>query len=235
MNKTKIDWCDSTVNPVIGCKNGCPYCYARTLNNRFKFIPNWDEPMFFEKRLEQLYSKSPKSIFMDSMSDVGWWAENWGSQVFKAMENNPQHAYIFLTKGGKWPSGIHAIWTLRDIREKYMHQRNMFIGRSITKDRQFNGEWHYDFLSIEPILEPIDLESLHYNTHIKCVIIGAETGNRKGKIIPKKEWVTNIVKCCDKAKVKVFMKESLRQIMGDEFRQDKLPWYEYLESETRRN
>lgn len=25
MKKTKIDWCDCTVNPVIGCKNGCAY------------------------------------------------------------------------------------------------------------------------------------------------------------------------------------------------------------------
>ena len=28
MKKTKIDWCDCTINPVVGCKNGCKYCYA---------------------------------------------------------------------------------------------------------------------------------------------------------------------------------------------------------------
>lgn len=26
---TKIDWCDSTWNPVTGCLHGCEYCYAR--------------------------------------------------------------------------------------------------------------------------------------------------------------------------------------------------------------
>ena len=26
--KTKIDWCDSTWNPVTGCLHGCKYCYA---------------------------------------------------------------------------------------------------------------------------------------------------------------------------------------------------------------
>ena len=35
MNKTKIEWCDSTWNPVTGCYHGCPYCYARNMINRF--------------------------------------------------------------------------------------------------------------------------------------------------------------------------------------------------------
>lgn len=35
MNKTKIEWCDSTWNPVTGCYHGCPYCYARRMVERF--------------------------------------------------------------------------------------------------------------------------------------------------------------------------------------------------------
>lgn len=35
MNNTRIDWCDSTWNPVTGCKGGCDYCYARSVANRF--------------------------------------------------------------------------------------------------------------------------------------------------------------------------------------------------------
>ena len=30
--RTKIDWCDSTINPVRGCSRGCEYCYARKMN-----------------------------------------------------------------------------------------------------------------------------------------------------------------------------------------------------------
>ena len=33
--KTKIDWCDSTWNPVTGCLHDCPYCYARRIAERF--------------------------------------------------------------------------------------------------------------------------------------------------------------------------------------------------------
>lgn len=35
MKKTKIDWADSTWNPVTGCLHGCEYCYARGIANRF--------------------------------------------------------------------------------------------------------------------------------------------------------------------------------------------------------
>lgn len=32
--KTKIEWCDSTVNPVSGCSVGCGYCYAEKIAKR---------------------------------------------------------------------------------------------------------------------------------------------------------------------------------------------------------
>lgn len=35
MNKTKIEWCDSTWNPVTGCLHNCEYCYARKIAERF--------------------------------------------------------------------------------------------------------------------------------------------------------------------------------------------------------
>ena len=163
---------------------------------------------------------------MDSMSDVCWWDSEWAYPVFKAMEENPQHAYIFLTKKWKWPSALPELMTLRSIR----CLKNIFFCKSINYNNQYSAEEHYDFISIEPILEPIDLHMVIHSLYTRAVIIGAETGNRKGKVIPKKEWIMDIVKECDKAfKVKVFMKESLRELMGEDFRQDKLPWYEHVE------
>ncbi len=35
MDKTKIDWCQSTWNPISGCLHGCEYCYARNISERF--------------------------------------------------------------------------------------------------------------------------------------------------------------------------------------------------------
>lgn len=89
MKQTKIDWCDCTVNPVVGCERGCGYCYARKLNNRFGFIKDWSKPQFFPERLKQFDSKKPKSIFINSMSDIAYWETKWVIALFRAMIKNP--------------------------------------------------------------------------------------------------------------------------------------------------
>ena len=43
---------------------------------------------------------------------------------------------------------------------------------------------------------------------------------RKNKVIPKNEWIDNIVNICRERKVPVFMKESLRDLMGNDFIQE---------------
>jgi len=223
MKATKIDWCDCTLNPVVGCKNGCKYCYARKINDRFHFVDNWNVPQFFAERLKQLNSKKSKSIFMNSMSDLMHWKDEWFEKTFDAMLENKQHKYIFLTKS----LSLH-------IPEK---PNNVFLGCTIDTQARADRCWisMYDFLSIEPILESIILDEKKLyiqtdkgieNTCCKQIIIGAETGNRKDRVVPQKEWVENIVKQCDKSNIKVFMKSSLKEIMGNDFRQDKLIWEE---------
>lgn len=39
MNKSKIEWCDYTWNPVTGCLHGCEYCYAERIAERFGQFP----------------------------------------------------------------------------------------------------------------------------------------------------------------------------------------------------
>lgn len=222
MKKTKIDWCDCTVNPVVGCDNGCEYCYARKLNDRFHFVKRWTEPEFFPDKLEEFKSKTPKAVFINSMSDIGTWKDEWLDAVMGAIYKNQQHWYLALTKTGIKPL-MDKLWKYTKI---YGKAAPLFIGKTITTQAQAdvlfkNGDIS-DFLSIEPILEPIDMTESICTT--ATVIIGAETGNRKGKVIPQKSWVDDIVRLADKYGVKVFMKESLRAIMGDGFRQDALPW-----------
>lgn len=219
MKKTKIDWCDSTINCVYGCPNNCEYCYGNVMNKRFHFCKDWKVPEWKPEHLKEFYSKKPKSIFIDSMSDIGTWQQEWFNAVAKAINDNPQHRYIALTKR------LDRLQELLNRCNSGMVS-NLYIGTSVTTQAQADKytifDWfseRIDFFSIEPILEPIKLPFVP-----KTLIIGAETGNRKGKVIPQKEWITSLVKQADEHNCVVFMKKSLRKIMGDDFRQDKLPW-----------
>ena len=49
--KTKIDWCDSTWNPVTGCLHGCEYCYARRIAERFRARQIYDPECQCQRKL----------------------------------------------------------------------------------------------------------------------------------------------------------------------------------------
>ena len=50
---------------------------------------------------------------------------------------------------------------------------------------------------------------------VDWVIVGAETGQRKDKAIPKREWVESLLKDCREEGVPFFMKENLADIWGE--------------------
>lgn len=58
----------------------------------------------------------------------------------------------------------------------------------------------------------------------KWIIIGAETGNRKNKVLPEKEWIETICKAARLTRAAVFMKESLIPIVGEENMRREFPW-----------
>jgi len=231
VKSTKIEWCDATVNPVIGCTFECPFCYARKLNTRFSWVEDFSKPEFRPEQLKHLYSKKPKRIFMNSMSDIADWKEEWVREVEKAILDNPQHQYLFLTKRPEflYPTG------LIDNRNG-----NIWYGVSVTKKEEIRRTdllplGYNCFVSVEPLLAPLYTKNenyvfIHNCSNIKWIIIGAETGNRKGKVVPEKKWVDDIVN--DVAEYKsfmqklyfspedfekaIFMKESLLPVMGEE-------------------
>lgn len=275
-NKTKIDWCDATFNPVTGCLHGCEYCYARKIAERFGGVyyedelPNrWGEyecerlhadgdlheldyplknygnnkiapypfefdPTFYRYKLDEPKRwKKPRTIFVCSMADLfgDWVPDEWIAEVFQACEAAPQHRYMFLTKN---PARF------KQLRENGIKlPDDCWIGTSVTRDAeqadQYTGRTRYLsdnwdttakwFVSVEPIQERMSRNSIENLTAMHWVIIGAETGNRKGKVVPRKEWIDEIAEKCKCYRTPIFMKESLRDLMGDDFRQE-FPWEE---------
>lgn len=260
--KTKIDWCDSSWNPVTGCQHDCEYCYARSLANRYggfdhdedknpvgnQFVIGVQEldkpkhimrknglhkapyPWFFlptlhRYRLDQPSKWSePRTIFVCSMADLfgKWVPDEWIEAVINACLAAPQHRYLFLTKN---PARYMHLIANGIIPE---NQPNFWFGSTATIPEMefFWCDEVNTFLSIEPILAPFeDLTDEGVNPASKTdwIIVGAETGNRKNKVIPQKPWIDEIVSTAKRSKTPVFMKESLREIMGDDFIQQ-FPW-----------
>lgn len=244
MDKTKIDWCDSTWNPVTGCLHGCEYCYARKIANRFKGDRNPIDycdiykgnplyevlergepyPFGFAPTLNRTRLsipatwKKPRNIFVCSMADLfgEWVPDSWIKAVFEACEAAPQHRYLFLTKNPKRYQELAQNGNLPD-------KENYWFGTTLTgadgEVLRMSGK--NCFLSIEPIMAPF--KAVDMWKHFGWVIIGAETGNRKGKVIPKREWVESIVNQCRSVGTPVFLKSSLLEVMEGEFIQE-YPW-----------
>jgi len=61
------------------------------------------------------------------------------------------------------------------------------------------------FISVEPMLSPIDLRKYYEDMKISWVIVGAETG--PGRRPCKLEWVRDIITQCDDANVPIFIKQ----------------------------
>ena len=249
MQKTKIEWADMTWNPVTGCLNECPFCYAKKIAERFgghgntmlqyeseysdKGLKEQDSPLtvirrgnkevvapfpymfaptFHKYRLDQPQKiRNPQRIFVVSMGDLfGWWVpDEWIIQVFDACKAAPQHRYMFLTK---FPERyvVLAQKKLIPILD------NFWYGQSKSEGNVFSqyGSYH-QFLSAEPLFGEVN------PCGFELVILGAETGNRKEKKLPDPEEVSASVLNSFYNNAKVFMKDSLVQIVGEErmFRQ----------------
>ena len=78
-DKSQIEWTDATWNPVRGCTKispGCKHCYAETFAERFRGVPGHPYEQGFDLRLvpeklaEPLRWRTPKMVFVNSMSDL---------------------------------------------------------------------------------------------------------------------------------------------------------------------
>lgn len=253
MNKSKIEWCDHTWNPITGCRHDCPYCYARTMTSRFcgdirvnkmckadyrmedgrdgtrlyvldkpmknetggtLVYPFGFEPTFHRYRMDYPDKlKMGNNIFVGAMADIfgDWVPEQWIDEIFEVCMQHDEHNYLFLTKNPKRyeeagvPKGEDHLW----------------YGTTVTKEAELMRisilpKESNAFVSIEPIMEDVNPE-LHtvLFEQLNWIIVGAETGRKKGKVIPEFEWIRKLVLVADSLGIPIFMKDSLIPIVGE--------------------
>ena len=122
------------------------------------------------------------------------------AEVFKVMNNTPQHTYQVLTKRAE---------RLYELHHRFNWTPNIWMGVSVENEKvtdriDFLRETNavVKFISCEPLIGPLRNMNL---TNIDWAIVGGESG-RKARPI-KEEWVLDILSQCESSNVKFFFKQ----------------------------
>src|SRR5271166_6414939 len=211
--QSSIEWTDATWNPVRGCTKispGCKHCYAETFAERFRGVKGHPYEQGFDLRLvpdklaEPLKWSTPKTIFVNSMSDLfhedvpDWYIE----KVCRVMDLGNWHTYQVLTKRPERMRGLlkgklafaaklSYVWWGTSVENKKHGLPRIDILRETPAVTRF--------LSIEPLLEELGVINL---ARIDWVIVGGESG--PGARPMKEEWVLNLRDQCQNGDVAFF-------------------------------
>src|SRR5439155_19730798 len=164
---SKIEWTDATWNPLRGCTKispGCKHCYAETFAERFRGVKGHPYEQGFDLRLvpeklaDPLLWSSPKTVFVNSMSDLFQKdvPDSYVEQVARVMQLANWHTYQVLTKRSQRMCDIlktklsfaaklpHIWWGVSVENQKHGVPRIEHLRQAPAAVR---------FLSIEPLLE----------------------------------------------------------------------------------
>lgn len=215
-SQSSIEWTDATWNPVRGCTKlspGCKHCYAQTFAERFRGVKGHPYEQGFDLRLvpeklaEPLRWRTPKMIFVNSMSDLFHDAvpDAYIVGVAKVMVAANWHTYQVLTKRSERLEKLlnsqlsfaaeqpHIWWGVSVEDKKYGVPRIEHLRKAHAGIR---------FLSVEPLLEDVGMLNL---AGIDWMIVGGESG--AGARPMKKEWVISLRNQCRRNGVAFFFKQ----------------------------
>jgi len=206
-----IEWTQSTWNPITGCTKislGCANCYAERMARRLQTMgqPNYANGFsvtVHERTIElPLRWKSPRNIFVNSMSDLFHEdiPEHVVDRIFEVMNRANWHRFQILTKRSnrlfrmdaqlRWAPHIWMGVTVESHAQEYR----------IDDLRKTHAS--LKFLSLEPLLGAfphLDLSGIDW------VIVGGESGPRARPM--RKEWVLEIRDRCIAKRIPFFFKQ----------------------------
>jgi protein gp37 len=209
--KSRIEWTESTWNPITGCTKvspGCKNCYAERMARRLHAMRQANYRNGFKLTVHPhavslpLSWKKPQMIFVNSMSDLfhAQAPKAFILDVFDTMNRARWHMYQILTKRteqltklDKSLSWADNIWMGVTVENADYTYRIDNLRKSGAKNR---------FISFEPLLGSVG--SLNLNG-IDWVIAGGESG--PGARPVQKEWITEIRDQCIEAGIPFFFKQ----------------------------
>jgi len=209
--KSKIEWTESTWNPVTGCTKisaGCKNCYAERMALRLKAAGSPNYANGFRVTLHHhaleipLRWKQPRTIFVNSMSDLFHKDVPFDfiSEIFNVMSRASHHRFQILTKRSQ---------RLLELSPKLSWPDNVWMGVTVENaesafriDNLRKTDAYIKFISFEPLLSPvsdIDIEGIDW------VIVGGESGPGARPMEP--QWALDIRDQCNHADVPFFFKQ----------------------------
>lgn len=214
--QSAIEWTDATWNPVRGCSKvspGCKHCYAERFAERFRgvaghpFEQGFDLRLIPEKLADPLRWRSPKMIFVNSMSDLFHEGvpNEYIEAVARVMVEAKWHTFQILTK-----RSLRMRDLLRTSLRFAAEQKHIWWGVSVEDKRYgvpriahlVESGAKVKFLSVEPLLEDIGIVNLSF---INWMIVGGESG--PGARPMDARWVRSLRKQCRDSGVKFFFKQ----------------------------
>jgi len=211
MSSSKIEWTESTWNPLTGCTKvspGCKNCYAERMAKRLqamgveKYRNAFSLSIHEEVLNEPLSWMKPQTIFVNSMSDLFHKdvPMDFILRIFYVMRSAHWHQFQILTKRAD---------RLLELDASIEWPQNVWMGVSVENnsymqriDQLRSTHAVIKLLSLEPLLGPLPNMSL---SGIDWVIVGGESGPHARPIQP--EWVRDIRDQCVSAKVPFFFKQ----------------------------
>ena len=209
--KSKIEWTETTWNPITGCTKvspGCKFCYAERMAKRLQAMGKPSYKNGFQVTVhEELFEyplqlNTPRLIFVNSMSDL--FHESVSDEIvlrlFDVMKRASWHTFQVLTKRVErlsqlspsidWSDNIWAGVSVEN--SDYLHRIDCLrsTGAKIK------------FLSLEPLLGPLPNLDL---SGIDWVIVGGESGPKARKMEP--DWAIEIRNICLQQNVPFFFKQ----------------------------
>jgi protein gp37 len=198
--ETKIEWCDHTFNPWIGCTKvspGCAHCYAEGKSKRRGWAQwgkgkerhhtsenYWKQPLKWNRAAyaTNLNGFPRPRVFCASLADVfdPEVPDEWRCALFDTITETPNLDWLILTKR---PEIAHDFYHnkigLQDetIRDKFLP--NVWLGVSVEDQKRADERIpilllipaKVRFLSCEPLLGPVDISRF-----LQCSFTGIHTG-----------------------------------------------------------
>ncbi|HZX85692.1 MAG TPA: phage Gp37/Gp68 family protein [Reyranella sp.] len=204
---SNIEWTDHTFNPWEGCQKvgpGCDNCYAEARNARFgggqainwgpgaprrrTSASNWALPLRWNAQAEAFMAQHGRRqrVFCASLADVfdNAVSNTWRSELLSIIWRTPNLDWLLLTK--RIGNVAALMQECMEPGKQWEFPPNVWLGATIVNQAEADRDIpkllqvpaHVRFLSIEPMLGPIQL-GLQCENWSDDIVTDPETGARE--------------------------------------------------------